>query len=881
VYSAANPRKRRTDNPTLHPYDDSARRIGTRRSGGKQDAGQEHLGSGQPGRAVQGDVVLAGSSRLHARDDRAEVCQLAPGEERLAVGGGLLGRVTDDRVRRLGELARRLVSGGLLGTDGVDVRAGVDPASFDDRPLRARRQDDEVGVRHRLLGGVARSRLQLELGLGPSRERLPVLRGRAEDADLCQSPYCGDCPQLGPGLRAAADDPDGRRVRPGERIDGGASERSGSPGSELSADHAPRERAVAFPDENCLIRAVRPEPVDPEPDRPVGVAARREDERVLAEVGPESRRCGKHAAMSVDQGAARGSDRVGRVEAGANLVVEQDSHGNGSHTIRGVVQTDQDRLRAVLDAAIAVTSELSIEAVLQRIVEAAAELTGAKYAALGVIDQSGTGLENFVTTGLDEETIRRIGDLPRGRGILGVLIREAQPLRLGDIARDPRSVGFPPNHPPMKSFLGVPILLRGVAYGNLYLTEKAGGDEFTDEDEELVQLLAAQAAVAIENARLYESATRWGEQLQSLAEVGNALATEIELPRLLELVVTRLRALIDARIVFLAMPRAGDETVIETVAGESAEQYVGIKLDPTRSKSARVLERRRSERVDALIDDPEADQQTARRLGARTGLFVPLIVRDRAIGVLVAQDKQQPDPRFTDEDLRIAEAFAERAAVAIDLSERVARDALRRVVAGQELERQRLARELHDETGQALTSILLGLKGIEEGKDEEDVRRSVLALRELVVSTLQDVRRLAVELRPKALDDFGLVPALERLAETFAEQTNVTVDVEAVLGEERLEAEVETALYRIVQEALTNVIKHANARTVSVVLTRQGDRVAVVIEDDGRGFDPEEARGERLGLLGMEERIALVDGRLLVESRPGQGTTVAVEVPLR
>jgi signal transduction histidine kinase len=509
-----------------------------------------------------------------------------------------------------------------------------------------------------------------------------------------------------------------------------------------------------------------------------------------------------------------------------------------------VVQTDQDRLRAVLDAAIAVTSELSIEAVLQRIVEAAAELTGAKYA--------------------------------RGR-----LSRAPAPLRLGDIARDPRSIGFPPNHPPMKSFLGVPILLRGVAYGNLYLTEKTGGSEFTDDDQELVQLLAAQAAVAIENARLYESATRWGEQLQSLAEVGNALATEIELPRLLELVVTRLRALIDARIVFLAMPGADGETVIQTVAGENAERYAGMKLDPTRSKSARVLERRRSERVDALIDDPEADQQTARRLGARTGLFVPLVVRDRAIGVLVAQDKLEADPRFTDEDLRIAEAFAERAAVAIDLSERVARDALRRVVAGQELERQRLARELHDETGQALTSILLGLKGIEEGKDAEELRRSVLALRELVVSTLHDVRRLAVELRPKALDDFGLVPALERLAETFAEQTNVKVDVEAVLGEGRLGAEVETALYRIVQEALTNVIKHANAQTVSVVLTRQGDRIAVVIEDDGRGFDPETARGERLGLLGMEERIALVGGRLSVESRPGQGTTVAVEVPLR
>jgi signal transduction histidine kinase len=268
-------------------------------------------------------------------------------------------------------------------------------------------------------------------------------------------------------------------------------------------------------------------------------------------------------------------------------------------------------------------------------------------------------------------------------------------------------------------------------------------------------------------------------------------------------------------------------------------------------------------------------------MGARTGLWVPLVIRDRAIGALVAQDKQQTDPRFTDEDVRIAEAFAERAAVAIDLSERVATDALRRVVAGQELERQRLARELHDETGQALTSILLGLKGIEEATSEDDVRRSVLALRELVVSTLHDVRRLAIELRPKALDDFGLVPALERLAETFAEQTNVDVQVEAALADARLAGEVETALYRIVQEALTNVIKHANAKTVSVVLTRKGEGVVAVIEDDGRGFDPDADHDERLGLLGMRERIALVGGRLTVESAAERGTTVAVEVPLR
>jgi signal transduction histidine kinase len=320
--------------------------------------------------------------------------------------------------------------------------------------------------------------------------------------------------------------------------------------------------------------------------------------------------------------------------------------------------------------------------------------------------------------------------------------------------------------------------------------------------------------------------------------------------------------------------------VIETVAGDDPNDYVGTRLDPMKSKTARVLERRRSERVDSLLEDPEVDQTTARKLGARTGLWVPLVVRDRAIGVLVAQDKEESDDaRFTDEDLRIAEAFAERAALAIDLSERVARDALRRVVAGQELERQRLARELHDETGQALTSILLGLKTIEEAGDGQDVRKSILELRELVVGTLQDVRRLAVELRPKALDDFGLVAALQRLAETFAEQTGIRVHVQAVLGDSRLSGETETALYRIVQEALTNVIKHAQAQTVSVVLTRKDDRVVAVIEDDGRGFDPADTSDERLGLLGMGERIALVNGQLSVESRPGEGTTIAVEVP--
>jgi signal transduction histidine kinase len=371
----------------------------------------------------------------------------------------------------------------------------------------------------------------------------------------------------------------------------------------------------------------------------------------------------------------------------------------------------QDRLRSLFEAGMALTSELSLDAVLQRLVEAAAELTGARYAALGVTDSSGSGLDRFVVHGIDRETQDAIGERPRGRGILGAVLHEVKALRLHDLSEDSRSVGFPPGHPPMRTFLGVPIRVRGVAYGNLYLAEKEGGCDFTDEDEELVTLLAAQASVAI------------------------------------------------------------------------------------------------------------------------------------------------------------------------DLSERVARESLRRVVAAQEVERRRLARELHDETGQALTSILLGLRSLEDLVDGDDERAAVAVIRQLAVETLQDVRRLAVELRPKALDDFGLVAALERIAETFGEQTGLEVDFATPLGDDRLPGEVATALYRIAQEALTNVVKHSQAGAVSILLTRKNGRVALVVEDDGIGFDPARP-ADGFGLLGMRERVELLGGSLHVESRTGAGTTLAVEVPL-
>lgn len=539
---------------------------------------------------------------------------------------------------------------------------------------------------------------------------------------------------------------------------------------------------------------------------------------------------------------------------------------------------ETDRLRGLVDAGIALSSELSLDDLLLKLAETAAALTGARYAALGVIDQSGTGLERFVHTGLDAETVAKIGDLPRGRGILGALITDARSLRLESISDDPRSVGFPPHHPPMRGFLGVPILLRGRAFGNLYLAEKESGS-FTAEDQELVETLASQAAVAIENARLYETATSWSAQLEALNEVGTALASEFELARLLELIARRLRALIGARLVLIALPAGGGTLRVEAADGNGAGEIVGMQLERAGSKSGAVLERRRAERIDSLIDDPEVDQQAAARIGAHSGLYVPLVARARPIGVIVVHDKEGADPRFTDADLRLAETFAPRAAVAVYQSARVAVDALRRVVEAQELERRRLARELHDQTGQELTSVLLGLKAVEDAKTDELRAEAIAAVRGQVVETLHDVRRLAVELRPKALDDFGLVAALERLRDTFSEQTGMRVDLESPI-DGRLPSDVETALYRIVQEALTNIVKHAQANFVSIVVTRSSRAVTAVIEDDGRGFTPG-GGGEGLGLLGMGERLTLLDGKLKIESSPGAGTTIVAEVPLR
>ncbi len=533
-----------------------------------------------------------------------------------------------------------------------------------------------------------------------------------------------------------------------------------------------------------------------------------------------------------------------------------------------------ERLRRVIDVGVALNAAVSLDELLSLIVKNAAELAGARYAALGVIDARGSELERFITHGVDEETGKTIGELPRGRGVLGALIRDARHLRLDDLHADPRSVGFPPGHPPMTSFLGVPIFLRGVSYGNLYLTEKEGGAGFTEEDEQLTAMLAAQAAVAIENARLYESSIRWSRQLESLAEVSKALANEYDPEVVLGLICERIQELVQARFVYLAVPRPDGAVEIAAAAGERAIDAIGRLLERTGSKSSAVMQRRRGERVDSMLDDLEADRALAREWGIRAAIFVPLLAAGEPIGVIAVNDRAGSDPRFSETDYRLVQEFADRAAVAIGLSQRVHRDIVSRILEAQELERKRIALELHDETSQALTAILLGLVPFESAD-----KPATDALRQLVRDALTSIRKLSVDLRPSALDDFGLVAALERFTADLQQQGGPAVTLTAQLPDPRLPESVETALYRITLEAVANSIRHGNAQTIEIELNRHSNATRLTVTDDGHGFNLEHVPTDRFGLLGMRERLTLINGTLTINSQPGQGTTITAEVP--
>ena len=547
---------------------------------------------------------------------------------------------------------------------------------------------------------------------------------------------------------------------------------------------------------------------------------------------------------------------------------------------------DEHRLARLIDAGRGLLSELDLETVLDRLLQTAADLTGARYVALGVLDEGRRELARFLTRGIDEDTHRAIGDLPRGRGLLGVLIDDPRPLRLDDVGDHPRSYGFPPGHPPMRSFLGVPILIRGEAWGNLYLTEKAGGEPFAPDDEEAVVVLADWAAIAIENARLYRDVAARREELeravrglQATAAIARAIGGETELDRILELVVKRGRALIEAHDV-LIMLREGDELVIVAGAGH-VHIADAARLPLAGSTAGQVLAEGRSRRIaDAareLLIPPD-------RLGldhASTALLVPLVYRGQSLGVLAAFDRLDGDGAFTRDDEQLLEAFAAQAATAVATAKSVEADRRRRSLAATEAERHRWARELHDETLQALGGLKVLLSSAIRLDDPEGMRAAMRDATRQLTGDIESLRALIAELRPPALDQLGLAPALASLAQRTGAANGLEVRADVELPDDRrLAPELETTVYRVVQESLTNVVKHAGASSIDIEVRCADDAVDVSVVDDGIGFDSEAAAANGFGLAGMRERVELAGGELSVLPGAGAGTVIRARLPL-
>jgi signal transduction histidine kinase len=547
--------------------------------------------------------------------------------------------------------------------------------------------------------------------------------------------------------------------------------------------------------------------------------------------------------------------------------------------------------QGILEVARSVLAELDLDVVLDRVLESAQELTEARYAALGVLNEPKTELARFITRGIDADTHATIGALPRGRGVLGALIDDPAPLRLGEVGRHPRSYGFPHGHPPMHTFLGVPILIGGVPFGNLYLTEKAGGADFSEADKQAVVVLAEFAGVAIDHARRYtgtrerrDELERTVATLEATTQIARAVGGETDLDLILELVAKRGRALVSARALLIGL-RQRNELVIAAGAGEPPVDLIGQRVVLEGTVASQAMRTRRSQRLEDELNRARFDEHGLGRLGveAAGGLVVPLVYRGATHGVLLALDRLHSGPTFTAEDQRLLEAFAASAATAVASAQSIASERQRQRLAAAEGERQRWARELHDDTLQSLSALRIGLSSAGRSDRPEALEQAVRQAIEQLEEGIANLRALITDLRPAALDELGVRAAIESLAERTGHhgvEVDVSVDLAYEEGREstRHLPEIETAIYRIVQEALTNASKHGAAKRAVVEIREDSTTVHLGVRDDGNGFDPD-AETDGFGLLGMRERVELLGGELLIESAPGAGATVKVSFP--
>lgn len=534
----------------------------------------------------------------------------------------------------------------------------------------------------------------------------------------------------------------------------------------------------------------------------------------------------------------------------------------------------RDRKDMLLEAGLTLASELSLPIVLQRIVDLAAQVTEARYGALGVIGEDNELVE-FETTGVSAKQRRDIGALPRGRGVLGLLIHEPRPVRITNIADHPRSVGFPPNHPPMHSFLGAPVRAMGRVFGNIYLAEKRGAKEFSVEDELSLVVLATQAGVAIANAWLYEETHARERWLDALHDITNRILSGAAPDSLLDDIAEHARNLAgaDAATIVTAGTTAG-QLVVAAAVGARASELKGQAIPANESISGEVVRAGKPLLLDDVSADSRAYQPVVKRGRHGPALFVPLRVREGAIGTLMVANLKG-GRRFGARMVQLVGTFADQASVAIEYAR--AQADLQRL--GLMEERERIAKELHDGIIQSLFAVGMGLQGtaLMVGSPEAAARVDG-AVGELD-RVIRDLRSYIFGLRPGILADRQLDQALRVLGQEVQTRSHTHVDVEvdpAVAG--RLSSRAHE-IVQLTREALSNVVRHAHARHSVVRLLQRGSEAVLTIEDDGVGFDPRRDSGGN-GMHNMRVRAASAGGTMRVTSKAGKGTKLRVTIPI-
>jgi signal transduction histidine kinase len=529
------------------------------------------------------------------------------------------------------------------------------------------------------------------------------------------------------------------------------------------------------------------------------------------------------------------------------------------------VLATQGRLRSLLDASRLVSSELELPTVLRQIIAAAVELVGARYGAIGVIAADGT-LAEFIHVGMSEELAHQIGHLPEGHGLLGALIEEQHPIRLEHLRDDPRSSGFPAHHPPMETFLGVPVRVRGEVFGNLYLSERADGP-FSEEDEELLVALAGTAGAAIDHARLFDESQRRQRWAAASAEVTAALLSD-EASGSLDVLVNRVAGLADADLVCIAVPTGESMMTVAVAHGELAERYTGVTFDPIGTLAGQA-----HESGQPVLSDVEMISRVEPGRTFGPSMAIPFVSADSPAGVLTVSRLPRRAP-FLQADLEMAADFAGQASLALRLAAGRADRARLAILE----DRGRIARDLHDHVIQRLFGAGLSLQAVAGAVTDAGLRSRIGQQVDALDSAIAEIRTAIFTLgaAPEAVAPalrHRVIDVLGEMADLFDQSPRVIFSGAVDL---MVDPEVADDVIAVVREGLTNVARHAGATQTSVTIVVTPNVIAVQIEDDGRGV---QTTTRSSGTANLEQRASARGGSFALADREGGGTVLRWDVP--